>query len=117
MKSVLVSVNGAAMPLVAAMSDLTVSTRLTIVAVAALNVALLIGQRALLTRPARWGAMASLAGYAGTVVFWLVLALGCGIEYFNQQCDAVVTPLIAAAVIVSLIALPIGRLGAALLRS
>jgi hypothetical protein len=63
-----------------------------------------------LKRPAQLGGWSSLAGYAGTVVSWLVMALGCGIEYYNARCDAVVTPLIAACVIVSVMGLPVGRL-------
>ena len=116
MKSILAAVNGAALLMVSGMSDLAVSTRLAIAAVVALNVALLIGRRALSTRPARWGARASLGGYAGAVVFWVITALGCGIEYVNTRCDAVVTPVLAAAVALSLAGLPLGRLGALFVR-
>ena len=110
MKSLLIAVNSAAGLLLLGMTDFDSSTRIIAAAVIALNVLLIVGKRALLTRPARFGARASLAGYAGTVVSWLVLAIGCGIEYYNARCDAVVTPLIMAAVIVSLVSLPIGRI-------
>ena len=110
MKSLLVAANGAAGLLLLGMTDFDASTRILVAAVIALNLLLLIGERALLKRPARFGARASLAGYAGTVVSWLVLAIGCGIEYYNARCDAVVTPLVTAAVIVSLVSLPIGRI-------
>ena len=56
------------------------------------------------------GACASLAGYVGAVVSWLVMAVGCGIEYYNARCDAVATPLITIFVIVSLNGLPLGRI-------
>ena len=93
-QSVLVGVNGAAGLLLLAMTDRDSSMRLLVVTVLAVNVLLLIGKRALLRRPARLGACLSVAGYAGTVVSWLVMAIGCGIEYSNARCDAVVTPLI-----------------------
>ena len=109
-KSLVVAVNGAAGLLLLAMTDLDSSVRLLVSAALTVNVLLLIGKRALLTRPARLGARVSLAGYAGTVVSWLVLALGCGIEYYNARCDAVVTPLIATSVIVGLLSLPVGRI-------
>jgi hypothetical protein len=112
----LVAVNGAALLMVSGMSDLAVSTRLATAGVVVLNVTLLIGRRALSTRPARWGVMASLGGYVGAVVFWLVTALGCGIEYVNTRCDAVVMPVLAAAVALSLAGLPLGRLGALFVR-
>lgn len=111
MKGALATINGAGMLLLAGMSDLEGSTRLLVAVALAFNLLLLIGTHALLTRAARWGGWASLAGYAGTVGFWLVMALGCGIEYFNPRCDAVVTPLITIALAVGLGALPVGRLG------
>jgi hypothetical protein len=111
MKGVLATADVVAMLMLSAMSDLEGSTRLLVAAALALNLLLLVGGNALATRSARWGAVASLAGYAGTVGFWLVMALACGIEYFNARCDAVVTPLIAFAVVVSLGGLPAGRLG------
>src|SRR5262249_37690532 len=116
MKSILVAVNGVAILMLSGMSDLAVSTRLLIGAVVALNLTLLIGRRALSTGPARWGAMASLGGYVGAVMFWLIMALGCGIEYVNTRCDAAVTPVLAAAVVLSLAGLPLGRLGALFVR-
>ena len=116
MKSILIVFNGVAILMLSGMSDLAVSTRLVIAAVVAVNLMLLIGQRALTTRPAAWAAIASLGGYVGVVVFWLIMALGCGIEYFNSKCDAVVTPFIAASVVVSLGALPIGRFGSLFVR-
>jgi hypothetical protein len=99
------------------MTDFDASTRIFAAAVIALNVLLLVGERALLTRPARLGARASFAGYACTVISWLVLAIGCGIEYYNARCDAVVTPLVTAGVIVSLVSLPIGRICGLFVRS
>jgi len=51
------------------------------------------------------------------VVSWLVLAVGCGIEYYNARCDAVVAPLITTFVVVSLTALPAGRLYGAFKKS
>lgn len=111
MKRALATLNGLAMLMLSGMSDLAGSTRVLVAMILAVNLLLLVGRNALATRPARWGAIASLAGYAGTVGFWLVMALGCGIEYFNARCDAVVTPLIATAVIVSLAGLPAGRFG------
>jgi hypothetical protein len=109
-KPTLVAVNGAAALLLLAMRDLDSTTRLLVGAALAVNLVLLIGRSALLTRPARLGAGASLVGYAGTVVSWLVLAFGCGIEYYNARCDAVVTPLIVVFMILSLAGLPTGRL-------
>ncbi len=109
-KSLLVAVNSAAGLLLLGMTDLESSMRLLAAAALVVNVLLLIGKGALLKRPAWLGARASLAGYAGTVVSWLVMAVGCGIEYYNARCDAVVTPLITTCVIVSLISLPVGRI-------
>src|SRR5229473_2812107 len=109
-KSLLVAVDGAAGLLLLAMTDLDWSMRLLVAAALVVNVLLLIGKRALQKRPALLGACASWAGYAGAVVSWLVMAVGCGIEYYNARCDAVVTPLIATFVIVSLIGLPVGRI-------
>jgi hypothetical protein len=106
----LVAVNGAAGLLLLVMTDLDSSMRLLVAAALVVNVLLLIGKRALLTRSAWLGACASLAGYAGTVVSWLVMAVGCAIEYYNARCDAVVTPLITTCVIVSVIGLPVGRI-------
>ena len=97
MKSILVAVNGVAILMVLGMSDLAVATRLVIGAIVAVNITLFIGRRALSARPALWGATASLGGYIGAAVFWLITALGCGIEYVNTRCDAVVTPVLAAA--------------------
>ena len=111
MQGALTTLNGLAMLMLAGMSDLAGSTRLSVAAVVGVNLLLLVDRQALATRPARWGAGASLVGYTGTVVFWLVMALGCGIEYVNPRCDAVVTPLIAAAVVVSLAGVPVGRVG------
>jgi hypothetical protein len=109
-KFLLFAVNGAAGLLLLGMTDLDVSMRMLVAAALVVNVLLLIGRRALLKRPAWLGACAYLAGYAGTVVSWLVLALGCGIEYYNARCDAVVAPLITICVIVSLTGLPVGRI-------
>jgi len=61
------------------------------------------------SRPARWGAAASVSGYLSAVALWLVLVMACGIEYFNPRCDAVVTPAITVAVVLGLASLPIGR--------
>ena len=116
MKRALVILNGVAMLMLTGMSDLELRTRVLVAVAMAINVLLLIGKDALATRPARWGAVASMAGYAGAVGFWFVLALGCGIEYFNPRCDAVVTPLIMIAVVMSLGALPAGRLGGLLVK-
>jgi hypothetical protein len=115
-KPLLIAVNGAALTLLWAMTDLESSTRAGVAAAIVVNILLLIGKRALGKRPAQLGAWASLAGYAGTVGSWLVLALGCGIEYFNARCDQVVTPLITASVIVSLVGLPVGRICALLVK-
>ena len=109
-RSLLVAVNGAAGLLLLAMTDLDSSVRLLVAAGLGVNVLLLVGERALLKRPAKLGAWASLVGYAATVVSWLVLAVGCGIEYYNARCDAMVTPLIGACVIVSVSGLPVGRI-------
>ena len=109
-KSLLVAVNAVAGMMLLAMTDLDSSTRLLVAAALVVNVLLLIGRGALLKRPAWLGACASLAGYAGTVVSWLVMATGCGIEYYNAGCDAVVTPFLWTCVIVSLIGLPVGRI-------
>jgi hypothetical protein len=109
-KSVLALVDGAALLMLAAMSDLEPSTRLLVAAMIVANLLLLFGARALATRPAQWGAAGSLAGYAGAVGFWLILALGCGIEYYKAGCDRVVTPLISASVVLGLASLPAGKL-------
>jgi len=116
-KPLLIAVSGAALALLVAMRDLDSSMRLFAAGAVVVNLILLVGRRALLKRPARLGAPASLAGYAGTVVSWLVLAVGCGIEYYNARCDAVVAPLITTFVIVSLTALPAGRLYGAFMKS
>ena len=116
MKRALAILNGVAMLMLTGMADLELPTRVLVAAAMAINLLLLIGKDALATWPARWGAVASLASYAGTVGFWLVLALGCGIEYFNRRCDAVITPLIVIAVVISLSALPAGKLGGLLVR-
>jgi hypothetical protein len=110
MKSALALVDALALLMLAAMSDLEPSTRLLVAGIILANLLLLVGARALATRPARWGAAGSLAGYAGAVSFWLILALGCGIEYYKAGCDAVVTPLITASVVLGLASLPAGRL-------
>jgi hypothetical protein len=110
------AVSGAALALLALMRDLDSSMRLLAAAAVVVNLILLVGRRALLQRPARLGAWASLAGYAGTVVSWLVLAVGCGIEYYNARCDAVVTPLITTFVIVSVTGLPAGRIYGAFMK-
>jgi hypothetical protein len=49
-------------------------------------------------------------------MLWLVLAVGCGIEYCNARCDAVVAPCITISVIVSLVGLPVGRACGALVK-
>jgi hypothetical protein len=86
-KSLLVAVNGVAGLLLLGMTDLDSSMRLLVAAALVVNVLLLIGKRATLKRPAWLGACASLAGYAGTVVLWLVMAVGCGIEYIDLRID------------------------------
>lgn len=105
----LLAINGAAGLLLLMMSDLDASTRLPVAGALAVNVVLLIGRGAQWKGPARAGAYFSLAGYVGVVMLWLVLAIGCGIEYYSPRCDAVVTPLLEACVAVSLVALPAGR--------
>jgi hypothetical protein len=114
-KPLLLAVNGAAALLLLGMTDLDSSIRLLVAAVLAINVLLLIGKTALLKRSAQLGASASLVGYVGTVGSWLVMAIGCGIEYYNARCDAVVTPLLTTFVIVSLAGLPVGRICGAFL--
>jgi len=109
MRRALVGLNGLALLMLAGMSDLEIPTRIAFAAAVALNLACLVGPRALSSRAARAGAVAALAGDAAAVGLWLVLALGCGIEYFNPRCDALVTPLIEGAVGVALASLPIGR--------
>ena len=108
-KSPLVVANGFALLLLAGMSDLEPSMRLGVAGVVVFNLALLIGKDGLVPLCARVGARLSLVGFAGTVGSWLLLALGCGIEYYNARCDAIVTPLIVAFVILTLVSLPIGR--------
>lgn len=80
-KSLLVAVNGAAGLLLLAMRDLDSSRRWLVAVALLVNLLLLVGKHALRTRPARLGAWASLAGYAGTVITWLVLRVGrlCGV--------------------------------------
>ena len=82
----------------------------------AANLAALVGREALGAAPARWGARLSLVGYGSTVGFWLVSAVGCGIEYVNTTCDAIVTPLMYASPIVGLASLPIGRVASVAVR-
>jgi hypothetical protein len=103
--------------LLTGMTDVASSRRLLIGAVLVGNVLLLVGKRALAKKPARLGASASLIGYAGAVISWLVQAFGCGIEYYNATCDAFVTPLITACVILGLVGLPIGRICGAFVKA
>jgi len=92
------------------MSDLEVATRAELGVVVGLNLACLAGRTALRTGIARVGATASLTGYLAAASLWLVLAIGCGIEYFNPRCDAVVTPMITIAIVLGLASFPVGRL-------
>ena len=103
--------------LLAGMTDVVSSWRLLIGAALVGNVLLLLGKRALVKTPARLGASASLIGYAGAVISWLVLAFGCGIEYYNATCDAFVTPLITTCVILGLVGLPVGRICGAFVKA
>ena len=102
-------INGVALLLLAGMSDLETTTRLAVAAVIALNLLLLFGTSALATGAARVGAKVSFAGYILTVATWLVLALGCGIEYYNARCDAVVQPLIFVCAVIAVVSFPLGR--------
>jgi hypothetical protein len=70
-----------------------------------------------LTRPARWGATVSLVGYLSAVAAWLLLALSCGIQYFNPRCDAIVDPIIMIALGLGFASLPVGRTIGLVLRS
>jgi hypothetical protein len=79
-RPLLAIVNIAGGLLLAGMTDVDSSKRLLIGAVLVGNVLLLLGKRALAKTPARLGASASPIGYAGAIISWLVLALGCGIE-------------------------------------
>lgn len=102
--------NVVALAMLGGMSDLGVATRLELVVVMCLNLACLASRASLAGGAARVGAAASLTGYLAAVALWIVLAIGCGIEYFNPRCDAVVMPLIWLAVALGLGSLPVGRL-------
>ncbi|HEV2986503.1 MAG TPA: hypothetical protein VGX46_19035 [Vicinamibacterales bacterium] len=105
----LFALNVFALFMLSGMSDLAGATRVEIAVVVVINLGCLLGRTALMNRPARWGATVSLVGYLSAVAAWLVLALGCGIEYFNARCDAIVDPLIMISLGLGFAALSIGR--------
>jgi hypothetical protein len=109
LQSILIGLNVFAMLLLSGMSDVAPATRVEVAAVVAANLVCLAGTAALASRPARWGAAASVIGYLSAVALWLVLVMACGIEYFNARCDAIVDPAIAVALVFGLASLPIGR--------
>src|SRR5262249_43104979 len=85
-RQVLLTLNAVALLLLSGMSDLHVTTRLELAGVVVVNLLFVAGPSALTGRAARLGAAASLTGYVTAIVSWIVLALGCGIEYFNARC-------------------------------
>ena len=109
MQSILLGLNVFALLMLSGMSDLAVATRVEVAAVVAANLVCLGGTAPLESRPAWWGAAASVIGYLGAAAMWLVLVMACGIEYFNARCDAFVDPAIAVALVFGLASLPIGR--------
>lgn len=102
-------VNALTLVLLAGMSDLELALRLKAAALVALNLFALASRSALTARAARVGAIAALTGNVAAITLWFVLAIGCGIEYFNPRCDAVVVPLLTIAVGVGLSSLLVGR--------
>jgi hypothetical protein len=105
----LFALNVFALFMLSGMSDLAGAIRVEIAVVVVINLGCLLGRTALMNRPARWGATVSLVGYLSAVAAWLVLALGCGIEYFNARCDAIVDPLIMLSLGLGFAAPAIGR--------
>jgi hypothetical protein len=105
----LLTLNALALLMLSGMSDLLVTTRLELAGVVIVNLLFAAGPSALTGRAARLGAAASLTGYLIAIVSWIVLAFGCGIEYFNPRCDAVVLPVIRISIILGLASLLVGR--------
>lgn len=113
----LVLVNALALLLLAGMSDLDVTVRIAAALAIIVNLILASLKSGMAKRAVRMGARYSLLGYAATVVAWFVLAFGCGIEYSNATCDAVVEPAIYAFLIVGVAALPGGYLASLFFKS
>jgi hypothetical protein len=116
MRLALLTVDALALLMLGGMVDLAAAARIELAAVIALNLLLLLRPESLVSRAAQVGATAALTGSVAAVALWCVLALGCGIEYFNPRCDAIVLTLIKMAVILALASLPCGQLVAVVSR-
>jgi hypothetical protein len=111
MRLILLFLNACAAGLVLAMSDLGLVTKELVLAAIFLNVLLLFWKSPATSRARSAGGVVSLIGYVGAVAAWLVLAFGCGIEYTNATCSAVVSPIVTAAAVMGLASLPVGYAG------
>jgi hypothetical protein len=111
MRLILLFLNACAAGLVLAMSDLGMVTKELVLAAIVLNVLFLFWKSPATSRARQAGGVLSLIGYVGAVATWLILAFGCGIEYSNATCSALVSPLVTVAAVIGLASFPVGCAG------
>lgn len=115
MRTLLITLDSLAMLAILGMSDVDWSRRILVLGVLVINLLLLGITRTKISRVLALGMTTAACGYAGSVISWLVLFVGCGAERFNATCDAIVNPVIMVLLVVSLSSVPLSNVLAAVL--